>query len=186
MPAAGTATLTFGSVAVAGATTIAVLESPPELAQGYLQAGASFYDIETTAQFAGDVQRLPRVTRALVADPVRLLHHDGVGLGRHHRHDRRRTRLRRRLDALAVRGRDLLAAALLDTFIDVAPPSQTVNPIASFSFSSNDGARVLRVLARRRALQLLLRDERVQLRGPRRSASTSSSSARRTAPARST
>ena len=32
------------------------------------------------------------------------------------------------------------SAALIDTFIDLAPPSQTVNPISQFSFSSNIGA----------------------------------------------
>ena len=141
--AAGLATVTFGSVATAGHTTVTLLETPPsELPQGYLIAGSAYYDIVTTAEFApGDVRVCLAFNPANVEPPVALLHYDetlgawvdisdtttgNVVCGE-----------AGSLSPFALATES--SAALLDTFVDIAPPSQTVSQIATFSFSSNDG-----------------------------------------------
>ena len=72
----GSATLTFTDVLTSGLTTVTPLTGAPELAPGYIATNAVYFDLTTTATFAGDV------TVCLPFDPgslhePRLLHLDG-------------------------------------------------------------------------------------------------------------
>jgi hypothetical protein len=71
------ATITFTQVDTAGATTMAVLNSPPALPAGYVQLGSLFYDVSTTATFSGNVTVCLSYNPAAVTQPVQLLHYDG-------------------------------------------------------------------------------------------------------------
>ena len=70
-------TITFANVSVDGYTTIEALATPPALPAGYLTDGAVYYDISTTATYNTPIT-LCLSYPATVADPVRLLHHDGT------------------------------------------------------------------------------------------------------------
>jgi hypothetical protein len=74
-----TATVTFAEVSAFGETTLAASDNPPTLSDGYLQLGATFYDLNTTASFTGTVTVCFSYDPASFTDPdaVRLLHYDG-------------------------------------------------------------------------------------------------------------
>ncbi len=140
--AVGNARVTFASVAAEGHTSVTMLESPPsELPQGFLLAGAAYWDIQTTAQVTGNVRVCVPYNAATVAEPVSLLHYDELVGAWVDISDQTTGNVvcgdSASLSPFATATRSALA--LLDTFIDIKPPTQTVNPIATFSFSSNDG-----------------------------------------------
>ncbi len=70
------ATVTFASVATAGNTTADVVPGGPALPVGYLAAGASYYDIDTTAGYTAPVTVCLTYVPGSLAEPVRLLHWD--------------------------------------------------------------------------------------------------------------
>jgi CSLREA domain-containing protein len=74
------ATVTFTQVDTAGTTSVEVLTSPPPLPTGYLQLGALYYDVDTTAAFNGGVTVCLSYNPADFTDPetLQLLHFDGV------------------------------------------------------------------------------------------------------------
>jgi|GEM_PF-3162244 len=135
-----TATVTFASVTAEGATTVAVLASPPPLPGGYLQAGALYYDLTTTANYIAPVTVCLTYLPGSVAEPVRLLHFDGsawvdvttthdpiVGLI---------CGAPNSLSPFAIVTQT--ATAELDTTIVTGPPAFTVNTFADFTFAAND------------------------------------------------
>ncbi|MBX3055537.1 MAG: right-handed parallel beta-helix repeat-containing protein [Anaerolineae bacterium] len=71
------AEVTFSTVSVAGNTTLTVDENPPALPAGYLQLGALFYDINTTAVFSGPIVVCLDYTPGSLPEPVQLLHYEG-------------------------------------------------------------------------------------------------------------
>ncbi|MCL4858862.1 MAG: right-handed parallel beta-helix repeat-containing protein, partial [Caldilineaceae bacterium] len=73
------ATVTFAQVDSPGKTTVTLLDSPPALPDGYLQVGASFYDIDTTAAFSGDVTICLSYDPGVFDNPagLQLLHYEG-------------------------------------------------------------------------------------------------------------
>lgn len=73
----GSGELTFSTVSVAGMTTIEVAANPPALPDGYLQLGALFYDLNTTATFAGNIIVCLNYTPGSLPEPVQLLHYEG-------------------------------------------------------------------------------------------------------------
>ena len=70
------ATVTFASVATAGNTTADVMPGGPALPVGYLAAGASYYDIDTTAGYTAPVTVCLTYLPGSLAEPARLLHWD--------------------------------------------------------------------------------------------------------------
>lgn len=79
-PDVAPATITFTEVEIAGETTVDVLASPPALPGSYLQLGALFYDVNTTAVFSDLVEVCLGYDPADFADPgtLQLLHFDGA------------------------------------------------------------------------------------------------------------
>ncbi|MBK9053053.1 MAG: DNRLRE domain-containing protein [Chloroflexi bacterium] len=71
------ASLTFDTVNSAGLTTLTVDETPPALPNGYLQLGSAFYDVDTTAVFAGPIVVCLTYTPGSLPEPVQLLHYEG-------------------------------------------------------------------------------------------------------------
>jgi CSLREA domain-containing protein len=141
----GDATLTFTSVTADGLTTVEPLSSAPALPDGYLQAGALYYDINTTAGYTGTVTVCLNYIPGSVADPVRLLHFDGgsaqawVDV----------TTTNDPLAGLVCGEPGSLspfaiatgtAAVVPDTTIEAGPPAVTASTSADFAFSSNDPA----------------------------------------------
>ena len=74
--AIGDVTITFAEVDAEGTTTVEALASPPALPDGYLDTGATYYGITTTAGYSGPVTIC--LPAGAAADPARLLHHDGT------------------------------------------------------------------------------------------------------------
>ena len=72
----GQVTITFADVDAEGTTTVETLADPPVLPAGYLESGATYYGITTTASYSGPVTVCLPIDGA--ADPARLLHHDGA------------------------------------------------------------------------------------------------------------
>ena len=70
------ATVTFTAVSGPGSTTVELLDEPPALPGEFLQLGALFYDVETTATFTGPVTVCLGYDPDSLADPaaVALLH----------------------------------------------------------------------------------------------------------------
>ena len=136
----GSATVTFASVTAEGLTTLDAMSTAPALPVGYLQAGALYYDLSTTAAYTGAVTVCFNYTPGSVAEPARLLHFDGSAwVDVTTTHDP---------DAGVICGEPgslspfaLVTAtveAVPDTAIDFGPPATTVNIDADFAFSSND------------------------------------------------
>jgi hypothetical protein len=74
----GSATLTFTEVTTAGVTTVDPQAGAPALPDGYLQAGAVYWDVDTTAAFSAPVTVCFSYDPLALAEPVRLLHYDGA------------------------------------------------------------------------------------------------------------
>ena len=74
----GNATLTFPTVTTAGTTTVDSQATAPALPAGYLQNGAVYYDVNTTAAFSAPVTVCFTYVPGALAEPVRLLHYDGT------------------------------------------------------------------------------------------------------------
>jgi hypothetical protein len=137
---AGNASITFAEVTVEGTTTVAALASAPPLLDGYLQAGAVYYDISTTAAYNKPVTLCLSYDPGSLSEPVRLLHFDGTSW----------IDVTTSSDPVAgvVCGDagslspfaivTATVAAAPDTTITLHPPASTVSPTATFEFSSND------------------------------------------------
>ena len=132
----GTATATFAEVTTAGTTTAAALDNGSLLPEGYLQAGALYYDISTTAEYTAPVTVCLPYNPDI--DPVRLLHYDGSNW----------TDITTSVAAGQVCGdADSLSpfaiaaadpAMTPETTILDGPASETVSTEATFTFESSD------------------------------------------------
>ncbi|MGH3145384.1 MAG: hypothetical protein ACRDTR_06230, partial [Rubrobacter sp.] len=70
------ATVLFAQVTRAGDTTMTVANESPALPNGYLQAGARFYDVDTTAAFTGPTEVCLGYDPADFTEGPRLLHYE--------------------------------------------------------------------------------------------------------------
>lgn len=140
--AVGNATVTFASVTAEGLTTVDTFSSAPALPDGYLQAGALYYDLSTTAAYTAPVTVCLTYTPGSLAEPVRLLHFDGSTW----------------VDVTTTNDPDAglvcgepgslspfaiatgSAVVVPDTAITSGPPTFTASTFADFTFSSNDPA----------------------------------------------
>jgi CSLREA domain-containing protein len=136
----GSVTVTFASVTTEGLTTVSALGSAPTLPGGYLQTGALYYDVSTTAVFTAPVSVCFTYAPGSVADPVRLLHFDGTTWS-----DVTTTNdplagsvcgVTSSLSPFAIA--TATAAVVPDTTIESGPPAFTASTSADFAFSSND------------------------------------------------
>jgi parallel beta-helix repeat protein len=136
---ATTATVTFGSVTAAGATTVDALAGASPLPLGYVPAGARYYDLDTTATHSGSLAVCLTYDPGSLADPVRLLRFDGsawtdVTIS----DDPAAGRICGEPGGLGTFAiASATAAVVPDTSILVGPPASTVSTIASFEFDSN-------------------------------------------------
>ncbi|RPJ33463.1 MAG: hypothetical protein EHM35_10520, partial [Planctomycetaceae bacterium] len=134
------ASVLFATVTGDGLTTVDTLSSAPALPDGYLQLGAQYYDVSTTATYIAPVTVCFTYTSGSIAEPVRLLHYEGSAW----------VDVTTSSDPLAgqVCGEPGslspfaiatgTAAVVPDTMIDAGPPEFTASTSADFAFSSND------------------------------------------------
>ena len=139
---ATTATVTFAAVTADGLTTLEALTTAPPLPDGYLQAGAVYYDLSTTAAYNGPVTVCLTYAPGSIAEPARLLHYTGGAWADV-------TTTHDPLAGLICGGPGSLspfaiatatAAVVPETTITSGPPAFTASPSADFAFSSNDPA----------------------------------------------
>lgn len=135
-----TATVTFASISAAGLTTAETLASTPPLPNGYLQAGALYYDITTTAAYTAPVTVCLSYVPGSVAEPARLLHFDGsVWVDVTTTNDPIAGLVCGEPGSLSPFAIATGTAAVVpDTTITSGPPAFTASTFADFAFSSND------------------------------------------------
>ena len=137
------ASVTFETVDVGGTTTIIAATWMPTVPGGYLQAGATYYDIDTTAQFSGNVEVCLGYDPADV-DPalVKLLHHTGgAWVDVTTSNDTTAGVVCGTVESLSP----FAIAATADTTapsttIDTNPPANTTATSASFTFTADEQA----------------------------------------------
>jgi len=141
------ASLTFTQVTSSGMVSLDVLVSPPALPAGYFQLGSVYYDLSTTAGYAGSIYICLGFNPADFSDPanVHLLHYEGgAWVDVTAEVDPTGTVCGEvsSLSPFAVVEVDPNNAPTNDpepdTFITAGPPSQTSNYIATFQFTGQD------------------------------------------------
>jgi hypothetical protein len=138
----GTTSLTFAEVTIAGTTTVDAQATAPALPDGYVQTGALYYDVNTTAAFSAPVTACFAYDPMSLDEPVRLLHYDGAAwtdvtisadpaLGR----------VCGEVDSFSLFAVATGTASVVpETTIHSSPPATTVSATATFEFLSNDPA----------------------------------------------
>jgi CSLREA domain-containing protein len=145
---AESASLTFSQINTAGVTTVSVETTPPALPNTYLQLGALYYDVNTTATFTGNVTVCLGYNPLALANPedLRLLHFDGTAwVDATVSNDTVNGVICGLVSSLSPFSLTMLDETVPppdttapETTIVSGPPSTTPATSASFSFSSNE------------------------------------------------